>query len=148
MKLARGFAVVLAFLAGLLAAGIGVAWILTAPAALPEGGESAARLVDGPHHVGRVELEWMERLVDLLSSTDVFFVGLHCPLPELERREQARGDRRAGEARADFRALRGFAEYDLELDSTEPLDDNVAQLVSSWRSRELPSAFQRMAKRA
>ncbi len=39
------------------------------------------------------------RLVALLNDIDVFFVGLHCPLPELERRERERGDRRIGEAR-------------------------------------------------
>ena len=37
---------------------------------------------------------WMVRLVQLLAPFEVFFVGLHCPLPELERRERARGDRR------------------------------------------------------
>jgi len=89
--------------------------------------------------------EWMERLVELLSSIDVFFVGVHCPLPELERREEMRGDRRTGEARADFDAVHRFAEYDLEIDSTESVEHNVRQLISSWRSRESPRAFERMA---
>lgn len=35
-----------------------------------------------------VETEaWMSRLLQLLRPFDVFFVGVHCPLPELERRE-------------------------------------------------------------
>src|SRR6266508_2352878 len=45
--------------------------------------------------------EWMHRLLRLLRHLDVFFVGLHCSVPELEARERARGDRRIGEARAD-----------------------------------------------
>ena len=35
--------------------------------------------------------EWLRRLVQLLSGYDVFFVGIHCKLKELERRELARG---------------------------------------------------------
>ena len=34
---------------------------------------------------------WMVMLVELLAEFDVFFVGLHCPLPELARRERERG---------------------------------------------------------
>jgi chloramphenicol 3-O-phosphotransferase len=32
------------------------------------------------------------------GALDVFFVGVHCPLRELKRRERQRGDRRPGEA--------------------------------------------------
>ena len=45
---------------------------------------------------------WMNLLVQVLEPFDVFFVGIHCPLPELERRELERGDRRIGEARQDY----------------------------------------------
>lgn len=93
-----------------------------------------------------VETEaWMTRLVRLLSPYDVFFIGLHCPLPELERREQLRGDRRRGEARRDFESIHGFATYDLELDSTQPADQNATTLIEAWVARSRPSAFDRMA---
>src|SRR5882757_8544933 len=46
-------------------------------------------------HIVETEV-WMQRLVQILEQFDVFFVGVHCPLPELERRETARGDRRIG----------------------------------------------------
>ncbi|MEZ4647311.1 MAG: AAA family ATPase [Candidatus Eisenbacteria bacterium] len=39
---------------------------------------------------------WRTDLVELLTPFDVFCVGVHCPLPELERRERSRGDRRIG----------------------------------------------------
>jgi len=83
----------------------------------------------------------MARLVELLAPFDVFFVGLHCPLPELERREAARGDRRAGEARNDFEIVHGFGAYDLELDSTQSLEQNVEALISAWNARTPPGAF-------
>jgi len=92
-----------------------------------------------------VETEsWMKRLVHLLSGFDVYFVGLQCPLAELERRERARGNRRIGEARADHVRVHEFARYDLELDSTESVESNVDKLVSSWTGRESPSAFDSM----
>lgn len=87
---------------------------------------------------------WMNRLIDLLSPFDVFFVGLHCPLAELERREAERGDRRIGEARDDHETIYGFCQYDLELDSTMPLEENIALLEESWKSRKSPSAFDQM----
>ena len=88
---------------------------------------------------------WMSDLVKLLTGLDVFFVGVHCPLPELERREQERGNRRVGEARTDYQVVHGFAEYDLEIDSMQPCQTNVNTLVDAWESRQSPSAFERMA---
>lgn len=37
---------------------------------------------------------WLQRLVQLLALFDVFHVGLHRALPELERHERERADRR------------------------------------------------------
>lgn len=90
---------------------------------------------------------WMDRLVDLLAGFDVFFIGLHCPLPELERREAARGNRRTGEARADFAVVHNHCQYDLELTSTEPVDRLVDLAISAWTRRTPPSAFEQMAGR-
>jgi chloramphenicol 3-O phosphotransferase len=92
--------------------------------------------------------EWLDRLLELLNGLDVFFVGLHCALPELERREVARGDRRIGEARTDFETTHRLCTYDLELDSTStPVDDMVQLLVDAWVKRRPPSAFERMRTR-
>ena len=88
---------------------------------------------------------WMSDLVTLLGGLDVFFVGLHCPLPELERRERERGNRRVGEARTDFQAVHGFAEYDLEIDSMQPCQTIANAVVNAWTSRQPPGAFGRMA---
>ena len=89
--------------------------------------------------------EWMTTLLHLLGSFDVYFVGVHCPLAELERRELARGNRRIGEARNDFETIHDFVIYDLELDSTMPAEGNAAAVIASWKQRKGPSAFKRMA---
>jgi chloramphenicol 3-O phosphotransferase len=95
-------------------------------------------------HIVETE-EWMARLVQLLRGFDVFYVALHCPLPELERRERERGDRRLGDARKDFESLHRFGEYDLELDSANALEANSRALIAAWQERAHPSAFERMA---
>ncbi len=87
---------------------------------------------------------WMDRLVGLLDGFDVFYVGLHAPLEVLEERELARGDRRIGEAREDLGHIHAYGIYDLELDSTVPVDQNVALLLKAWQARSRPTAFERM----
>ena len=92
-----------------------------------------------------VETErWMADLLALLAAHDVFFVAVHCPLDELERRERARGDRRPGEARRDYATAHVHCTYDLEMDGTRDANDNADAVIAAWRVREAPSAFQRM----
>lgn len=87
---------------------------------------------------------WMRRLTSLLAPFDVYFVGVHCPLDELEKRELARGDRRIGDARRDFETIHRHAVYDLELDATLGPTDNADRLIAAWTERTRPSAFDRL----
>jgi chloramphenicol 3-O phosphotransferase len=89
----------------------------------------------------------MNRLLHLLQGFDVFFVGLHCPLPELERRERKRGDRKIGEAKTDYQTIHTFCTYDIEIDSTNDLSQNVEKVITAWKVRQRPSAFEKMAER-
>jgi chloramphenicol 3-O phosphotransferase len=95
-----------------------------------------------------VETEaWMNRLLDLLLPFDVFFIGLHCPLPELLRREAGRNDKSRAEAQADFEAVHNHCQYDLELTSTRQVDQLVELALSAWRKRTPPGAFDQMIAR-
>jgi chloramphenicol 3-O phosphotransferase len=95
-----------------------------------------------------VETEaWMNRLLVLLAPFDVFFIGLHCPLAELERREAGRSDKRRAEARADYAVVHKHCQYDLELHSTEPVEHLVDLALFAWANRRPPSAFDQMATR-
>jgi chloramphenicol 3-O phosphotransferase len=87
---------------------------------------------------------WLYELVSLVSKLDVFFVGVHCSLPELERREAQRGDRRPGEARQDFETVHSIPRYDLEINSEDPLKENVGAVLRAWRGRKHPSALDQM----
>jgi chloramphenicol 3-O phosphotransferase len=72
------------------------------------------------------------RLEEELFGLEVFWVGLHVPVEELERRERERGDRRSGDAQRDARTVHTFRRYDLELDGTVQLDDNIKRVVAAW----------------
>jgi chloramphenicol 3-O phosphotransferase len=87
---------------------------------------------------------WLYELVSLISELDVFFVGLHCSLPELERREHQRGDRRPGEARQDFETVHSIPTYDLEINSEGLLEKNVRSVILAWKERKRPSALDKM----
>ncbi len=95
-------------------------------------------------HIVETE-EDLRTILQLLAGIDVFFVGLHCDVIELERREQARGDRRSGDARSDLSYVHRYATYDLELQSDRASkEENVAQLMAAWERRQRPNAFERM----
>ena len=87
-------------------------------------------------------------LLLLIGNLDVFFVGLHCSLTELERREIERGNRRSGEARADLEVVHKLTSYDLELDSEKPVEDNSKRLIEAWKHRKKPSALDIMLQEA
>ena len=78
---------------------------------------------------------WKEFLADVLKEVDIFFIGIHCPLEELERREENRKDRPRGGARKDFEVIHAFNTYDLEIDSTLPSLQNVELILSAWKER-------------
>lgn len=92
--------------------------------------------------------EGMQRLVSTLGQFDVFFVGVHCPLQELERREKARGDRPVGDARRDFLTVHAHVEYDFEVDGTAPPEQNAELIVEAWAKRPQASTFSQRAHRA
>ncbi|MVN85464.1 AAA family ATPase [Deinococcus sp. HMF7620] len=71
-----------------------------------------------------------------LAEFDVFLVGVQCSVEELERREIARGDRGLGDARRDAETVHTFTAYDLTLDCTIPLAQNVARVSQAWQDRE------------
>ena len=80
-----------------------------------------------------------------LAPFDVFYVGVHCPLPELQRRERQRGDRRSGDARRDFQTVHTFSGYDFEIDSSRPAPENAERIIAGWTAREPAGVFAALA---
>lgn len=81
----------------------------------------------------------------LFAPQDVVLVGVHCPLPELEHREQARGDRPAGLAARQFDHVHAHGIYDVECDTGSSSPVECARKIKEFlRRRTTPTAFERM----
>jgi chloramphenicol 3-O phosphotransferase len=75
----------------------------------------------------------------------VVLVGVHCPLPELERRERARGDRLLGQAARQLESIHGHGDYDLECDTSTLSPTDCAQRIKDFVPRRpTPTAFERL----
>ena len=88
---------------------------------------------------------WRDELDRLLAHLDVFLVGVHCDLDELDRRERARGDRRIGEGRGHLEEdlIHTFGPYDVEVDTTAGVSAPLAESVlKAWRKRAAPHAME------
>jgi chloramphenicol 3-O phosphotransferase len=77
----------------------------------------------------------LDRLVDCLGLFDVFLVGVHCSLEELERREMQRGDRKKGDARRDLETVHTFTAYDFEVNSGSSPDKIAEEITAAWKKR-------------
>ncbi|MBN9334037.1 AAA family ATPase [Devosia sp.] len=84
---------------------------------------------------------WQGELARLFAPFDVLFVALHCPVDELRRREQARGDRPVGSAEQDALTIHEGRRYDLELQTGDGVEENVARVLAAWRGERVGSRF-------
>lgn len=78
----------------------------------------------------QLRLDWY----NLLSGIDVFFIGVHCDLEELEKRERERGDRVIGQARGQYAYVHQEMLYDYEVDTTHTSSDDAASLIMAQRA--------------
>jgi len=91
----------------------------------------------------------LRNYVEALSAYEVWFVGVHCSLEELERRETERGNRRLGTARRQME--QGLVHtpgiYDLEVDTSLHTPETCAlQIKQRLQTGIAPDAFQRLAQ--
>jgi chloramphenicol 3-O phosphotransferase len=91
---------------------------------------------------------WLKDAVSRLARYSVWFVGVQCPLDELERRELVREGVQTGQCARQFRQLAGLhalAPYDLVVDTTtaspEVLADRIRRRLEAGES---PTAFRRL----
>ncbi len=91
-----------------------------------------------------VDKSWLDQCLELLAGRYVLFVGLHCPLEELERRERKRDSRRQGFARAQIENIHRGKIYDIELDTHVLSVQQCAEKVLQFYNSEHPTAFDGM----
>ncbi|GAA4190593.1 hypothetical protein GCM10022252_29110 [Streptosporangium oxazolinicum] len=81
---------------------------------------------------------WREELARCLEGFDVFLVGVHCDLAEIDRREHARKNHRIGKGRShvEVDGIHTFGPYDYEVDTSAGVSDALAEAVlTAWRAR-------------
>ena len=94
------------------------------------------------------EPPWVESLLRLFDGLHVLFVGVHCPLADLERREKERKERKRGLARMQFDQVHSIALYDVEVD-TSVLSPQECAVTILDQIREEPQslAFDRLREK-
>ena len=93
---------------------------------------------------------WASSLADcltLLAPYRVYFIGVRCPLDELLRREQQRGDRFIGTAARQFPLVHLHELYDLEVDTSQASAAVCAEQIRAFMSRQQPGAFAALRER-
>jgi len=107
---------------------------------------SLGAFVSAGHNVladtGLCSKELRDVCVTELASLTVWLVGVRCSLPELERREQARGDRQIGLAREQHETIHADVLYDIEVDtSLLSVNECALQIKALVESGALPVAM-------
>jgi len=84
----------------------------------------------------------LQQRVHVLAPYDVLYVGVHCAVPELQRRERARGDRYRGLAEFQHARVHRYSRYDVEVDtSIHTPEECVGQIKAALHRQATPRAF-------
>lgn len=98
-------------------------------------------------HVTVYREGWHSSLIEcayLLMPFRAYLIGVHCSLSELQRREQARGDRFVGTALRQFDRVHRYGVADLNVDTSAATAEMCAEQVRAYISGHEPSAFQQL----
>ncbi len=94
---------------------------------------------------GFLEMDWLLEQIEALDGIEALYVGVFCPLEEVERREIARGDRRIGYSRAQYDRVHLHGPYDVEVDTSVLGPEAVAEKIkAALAAPPVPSAFARI----
>jgi chloramphenicol 3-O phosphotransferase len=89
----------------------------------------------------------LRQRVSALHTFNILYVKVHCPLPMVQQREQARGNRTIGLASFQYQRMHHDSLYDVEVDtSLQTPDACAAQILTTLSQMQAPRAFQTMAK--
>lgn len=91
-----------------------------------------------------IEKNWLDQCLELLNDRYVLFIGLYCPLKELERRERGRDPKRQGFARAQLEKIHKDKIYDLKLNTETLSVQDCALKVLKFYNTKQPTAFDKM----
>ncbi len=93
-----------------------------------------------------VRQDWTEQCARLLADKYVLFVGVHCPLEELERREALRDAGRQGFARSQFDYIHLGKRYDVEVDTSQVSTNEAVEITLAALALRKEGALRSLAK--
>lgn len=75
--------------------------------------------------------EWLDELVQILSPYTVFYIGVMCPIPEINKRERKRGNREIGEGKSHIEdGIHTWSDYDMTVDTfNDSIEENVQKIL-------------------
>lgn len=83
----------------------------------------------------------------VLTDYPVLFVGVHCPLKELERREKVRGDRNIGQSKSQLEYVHKVEIYDIEVNTLlESVEENSKKIIEVLNNDECHNGFLKTSK--
>jgi chloramphenicol 3-O phosphotransferase len=91
-----------------------------------------------------INSDWLLQLLEVLHENDVLFVGIDCPLEELDRREKMRDAGRQGFARQQFENIHKDKIYDVSINTFELKPDECVQKVLDFYQNRKPTAFKKL----
>jgi chloramphenicol 3-O phosphotransferase len=95
-------------------------------------------------HVLQEEV-WLTECLKEWHGLEVCFVGVKCPLDELEKREKERGNRNPGTAAYQFDRVHAHNMYDIEVDTSIFSSDECAERIKhAAEEKDLPTAFEKL----
>ena len=90
---------------------------------------------------------WHSSLIEcayVLKPFHAYLIGVHCRLSELQRREQARGDRFIGTAIRQFDRVHRYGMADLNIDTSTTTAEMCAEQIRTYINSHEPSAFHQL----
>lgn len=82
----------------------------------------------------------LDDLLTVMAGIDVVFVGVHCSVDELERRENLRGDRPIGTARSQVSHVHSHRTYDLHVETSTDTPGACSAQIRRCLRREVSRA--------
>lgn len=75
--------------------------------------------------------EWFDTLVKILSPFSLLYIGVFCPIEEINKREKQRGDREIGEGRSHIEeGIHNWSNYDVTIDTfVNSVEENVQTIL-------------------
>lgn len=90
----------------------------------------------------------LDDCLKVLHDYPILFVGVHCPIEELERRERNRGDRIIGQARKQLSYVHRNEVYDIEVNTLlEGVGRCSERIVKALRDGRQPGGWLRTFER-